>query len=214
MTVSLPIQTITPKPEEAGADRGPEALRTRLLDLAKGAFAAEGLHRTTMDDVARLAGCSKKTIYKVFDSKEALFEAVLHSFHGTFLAVQVKETLPPEAALRDFLLRIADVMLEDKALALQRIAVAEASRGFTVTRPESPDGKPIMALEIYLDKLERQGSHDFGGPQSGAKMLIGMALGAFHQHSLINMIPRIEQNELEAHVTRAVAIFLRGGRRD
>jgi AcrR family transcriptional regulator len=51
--------------------------RDRLLDVARQAFAAEGLS-VSLDDIARRAGVGAGTLYRHFPTKEALFEAVVH----------------------------------------------------------------------------------------------------------------------------------------
>jgi AcrR family transcriptional regulator len=49
----------------------------RVLDAAFEAVATFGLSRLTMDDVARLAGVSRQTVYRYFDSKDALILALV-----------------------------------------------------------------------------------------------------------------------------------------
>lgn len=51
--------------------------RDRLLQVARQAFAAEGLS-VSLDDIARRAGVGAGTLYRHFPTKEALFEAVVH----------------------------------------------------------------------------------------------------------------------------------------
>ena len=47
------------------------------MQAAAGAFIAHGFAGTSMDDVAAAAGITKLIVYRHFDSKEALYEAVL-----------------------------------------------------------------------------------------------------------------------------------------
>ena len=49
----------------------------QILDGARQVFLASGFDGTSMNDVARVAGVSKGTLYVYFDSKEALFEALI-----------------------------------------------------------------------------------------------------------------------------------------
>ena len=49
----------------------------RILEAARGSFLAHGFARTTMDDLARELGMSKKTLYRFFPSKEALVDAMI-----------------------------------------------------------------------------------------------------------------------------------------
>ena len=51
--------------------------RMRILDAARDAFIAHGFAGTTMDDLARELGMSKKTLYRFFASMEAIAEALV-----------------------------------------------------------------------------------------------------------------------------------------
>jgi AcrR family transcriptional regulator len=61
------------KPLRADARRN----RERVLDVARTAFATEGL-AVSLDEIARRAGVGPGTLYRHFATKEALFEAVVH----------------------------------------------------------------------------------------------------------------------------------------
>ncbi|MCV7104042.1 TetR/AcrR family transcriptional regulator [Mycobacterium palustre] len=52
--------------------------RTRVLDVAYQAFAAEGLS-VPIDEIARRAGVGAGTVYRHFPTKEALFAAVIEN---------------------------------------------------------------------------------------------------------------------------------------
>lgn len=58
-----------------------QAMETRLkiIESAERAFSIRGVARTTLADIAELAGVTRGAIYWHFQSKEALFNAVLHS---------------------------------------------------------------------------------------------------------------------------------------
>jgi AcrR family transcriptional regulator len=49
----------------------------RVLDGALACVARVGLGKTTLDDVAREAGCARATVYRCFPGKRALFAAAL-----------------------------------------------------------------------------------------------------------------------------------------
>ncbi|MGD6748079.1 TetR/AcrR family transcriptional regulator [Streptomyces sp. BH106] len=59
-----------------GAD-DTDDVTVRLLDAAYEQFCRMGIKRSTMADVARLAGVSRITVYRRFDTKEALVEHVV-----------------------------------------------------------------------------------------------------------------------------------------
>lgn len=67
----------TPRPSRAVGDDAKEQRREEILTAAKATFAAKGFHATTIGDVAKAAGVSYGSIYWYFDSKDALFHALM-----------------------------------------------------------------------------------------------------------------------------------------
>ena len=59
--------------------RRPEARPDEILDAAFAVFGETGFARAKIDDVARLAGVSKGTVYLYFDSKESLFREMVRA---------------------------------------------------------------------------------------------------------------------------------------
>ena len=56
--------------------------RAAILRAAATAFAARGFAATSMDDVAAAAGVTRLIVYRHFESKEALYIAVLEHVYG------------------------------------------------------------------------------------------------------------------------------------
>jgi AcrR family transcriptional regulator len=69
------------KPLRADAARN----RTKVLEVAYEAFAAEGLD-VPIDEIARRAGVGAGTVYRHFPTKEALFEAIATDRFGRIIA--------------------------------------------------------------------------------------------------------------------------------
>ena len=61
----------------APTDRQDRAKRRQIMDGARTVFLSEGFDGASMGEIARQAGVSKGTLYVYFDSKEALFEAIV-----------------------------------------------------------------------------------------------------------------------------------------
>jgi AcrR family transcriptional regulator len=59
--------------------RRPEARPEEILDAAMSVFGECGFARTKIEDVARLAGVSKGTVYLYYDSKESLFREMVRA---------------------------------------------------------------------------------------------------------------------------------------
>jgi AcrR family transcriptional regulator len=62
---------------EAVHEEAESAKRRQILDGARAVFLARGFDATSMGEIAREAGVSKGTLYVYFDSKEALFQAIV-----------------------------------------------------------------------------------------------------------------------------------------
>ena len=59
---------------------GAAAQRVRIVDAVLACIGSQGLAKTTLDDVARAAGCSRATVYRVFPGgKEALLTAAVET---------------------------------------------------------------------------------------------------------------------------------------
>lgn len=50
----------------------------RILDAAALLFVEQGIGRPGMEDIARAAGCSRATVYRYFENKQALLRAFVH----------------------------------------------------------------------------------------------------------------------------------------
>ncbi len=53
--------------------------RQKLVDVARQLFAKNGLENTTMNDIAKASGKSRRTLYTYFKSKEEVYYAVIES---------------------------------------------------------------------------------------------------------------------------------------
>jgi AcrR family transcriptional regulator len=70
-------------------------IRERIINACRGLTLNQGLRRFTMDALASQAGVSKRTVYRYFDSKEAVIEATLDDFMQR-TAAEVKQMLMGE----------------------------------------------------------------------------------------------------------------------
>ena len=203
-------QNINSPPREDGPETAPT--RARIIAAAEAAFLADGFHATTMDAIARRAGCSKKTIYKLFASKEDLFFGLLERMKDEVCQVLVDRSKPPEAALIEFLEESGRFILRESAVSTLRMLLAEYTRSPALLAAAEGRGAGTarLALEGYLEDLERSGGYEIGSPGDAARMLMGMAVGAFHHEMLIGVTPSVPSEALRYRIVRAVRIFLRG----
>lgn len=102
----------------------------RVLRAAFITFGERGFDKTSMDDVAELAGTTKRTVYAHFKNKESLFRESIGQATEWFLA-ELPALDPkgdPEAELVRFASRFSDLSTWVGPVRLQRVVIAEAER--------------------------------------------------------------------------------------
>jgi AcrR family transcriptional regulator len=120
-----------PKPMRSDARRN----RERLLEVARAAFAADGL-AVPLDEIARRAGVGPGTLYRHFPAKEALFEAVLQDRLQSLAdeAGELSDAPDPGAALLGFIDRlVAEAALKRDLVDALASAGTELSAGLAET---------------------------------------------------------------------------------
>jgi AcrR family transcriptional regulator len=102
-----------------------------ILAAALRVFAETGFSRARLEDVAREAGVSKATLYLYFDSKQAIFEALVRS--AVVPNVERLEALVAAAQgssadlLRTLVQAIARAVIESELSAFPKLIIAEAA---------------------------------------------------------------------------------------
>jgi len=118
----------TEKPRQRRKDARP----TEIIDAGLLEFAERGFAATRLEDVATRAGIVKGTIYRYFESKEALFEAALKSrIAPIFLdIVPMVEAFPGSTAdlIRHLVQQFYRELFGSDVRILVRIIITEGSR--------------------------------------------------------------------------------------
>lgn len=100
-----------------------------LVEAAFALFTEQGFAKTRLSDVAKRAGVSKATIYRYFENKEALFEAVIDDAVAPRFAearVLVEAYEGSSADLLRMFLNVARHALDGPLPALIKLIVAES----------------------------------------------------------------------------------------
>src|SRR6516165_11145685 len=108
--------------------RSDDETRTIIFDAARHQFAVSGFAATNMDGVARRAGISTKTLYRLIPNKAALLEAMVTKRLDEFVStirLRACEGRDVESALQEALLACAELPLNGDLIALQRMVLAE-----------------------------------------------------------------------------------------
>lgn len=105
----------------------PDTRRAQLLDASRQVFAERGYHRASVSDIIAAAGVARGTFYNYFESKRAVFRAVLEDVMDAVAgAVQpIDVTAPIPAQVEDNLDRLVMALTEHGDVA--RVLFAEAA---------------------------------------------------------------------------------------
>jgi AcrR family transcriptional regulator len=187
----------------AGYFPGPER-RRQILAGAKRVFAARGYHETNISHICDDLGIARGTLYQYFDSKKAVFAAIVEDLLERVRAAVASESVPPIAPGT----RIsAEVIIAFTAASLRRVLGAafedEASLRILVREAVGLDVEIDAILraidEITVDRLakdilagKRAGIlRDDVEPRSAALFVIGgiqkLALDALSQKGSIDL---------------------------
>lgn len=103
--------------------------REAVLDAAESLFLSKSFEATTLNDVVKKSGGSLATIYKLFGTKEQLLVGVLsrQGPSGVNIVRNVRrQSLPPSELLRTILTRLRRRFLNDRAIAMTKIIIAQS----------------------------------------------------------------------------------------
>ncbi len=88
-----------------GLDATIESLsaRERLLNAARACYEHKGIAKTTMEDIAREAGVTRRTVYRHFGSHSEVLSGVVQREANRFWA-ELQQHLPPVESFQAFIL--------------------------------------------------------------------------------------------------------------
>ena len=219
-----------------------EARREAILTAAKAVFEEVGFEQATMSEITARVGGSKATLYRYFDSKEALFsELVLRSAqeHDGQLAdlfpkqfcTTMDQDLPPDAmevlalldpdqevevSLRGFGERVIRTFFTPQKLAIRRMVIAAAGNNPEVGKTfyENGPGKGMKLMASYFEGVMKAGKLRMADPDVAAAQFRGLLDCELEERGLMNALSPLDDARVVATVARAVDTFMRAYRPD
>ena len=204
-----------------GADVKPETLsatkRRDILRAANDVFLAQGYLAANMDEIATAAAVSKPTIYKHFGNKKALFEEIIKGrVDGLFSPLY--DALSAGGSVGDVLTAFAreyiDLVLRPTSLALYRVVVFEAGHNDELGLNSYRVGGAVTIQRIadFLRDHAKPTQLEISDPMIAAEHFIGLLTGHLQLRALLGVDPEPSSKRREAHISAAVAAFLRAYR--
>jgi AcrR family transcriptional regulator len=198
--------------------RSDEETRALILETARHEFAQSGYASTSMENVARSAGVSTKTLYRLVPNKAALFEAMVSERIEQFVSVVKLRACnggDVEEALTEALMICAELMLDGDVILLQRVLLADSEKFPDIS--ETFFHKAITptqnALASWLRAQHKRGRIEIDDPDTAAGMLLGMLAMQPQRSVMFGHRPPPTKEEREERARTCAKLFLRGCRR-
>jgi AcrR family transcriptional regulator len=204
---------VTPKrnPERGGAD----PRRAAMLSAAFEAFVEHGVSGATTEEIARRARVSKREIYRIFGSKEALFaEIVRERGRSMQQGLELAAAASVETALdtierfgREFL----GLLTEPSTIAVYRMAIAESTRLPELGRQLDVQGRETVreALHHWLVDARRRAVLPVSDPERAADSLLATLQGDLPLRLMLGTIQAPDAASIASRAAAARAAFQR-----
>lgn len=178
-----------------------------MLEVARGMFAQRGYRATTMDDVAALAGVTKRTLYAWHTDKAALFRACVLLGAERFPRITPLTGRGLSDALEDYILQLHAELVREDSYGMGTLFLREAN-----DFPELAASIQAAYREYLIDPLAaflRERGLEQPGSAQHTMLFVAMALAPLHNAMLIGA-PLPDAGDLAPHAQRCVTIFLSG----
>jgi TetR/AcrR family transcriptional regulator, mexJK operon transcriptional repressor len=189
-----------------------EARRLEIVRKAAALFIEKGYADVTMDEIVRIVGGSKATLYARFGGKEGLFETVIKE-----PCVDLKHVIDinPAGDIDSQLTQIARTflksVLDPEILELHRLMVS-IGKTFPAVAAFFYESGPDTAYEIvtlWMKKQQSAGKLGRGNPRQLAALFLDMLIGE-HQLASLTSPRRSSSKKIKQTVRAAVSLFLNG----
>lgn len=182
-----------------------------VLENALDLLVAGGEKALTTANIARASNCSKESLYKWFGDRDGLLAAMM-AFQGSKVGAGVGEVaLETSEAFKAFLNRFAfqllTVLSGDTSLALNRLAIGQASNDTSELGPLLiKNGRgAIQTKAIGFLKTARDMNYlEFADPEDTYHMLYGLIVRDSHVRLLLG--EKASTNELNFNAQAKLAI--------
>jgi AcrR family transcriptional regulator len=195
--------------------RPDDETRAIIFEASRHAFAESGFAATSMETVARRAGVSTKTLYRLVPNKSMLFAGMVSDRLDRFLSdvsLHAADHDDIEEALVAALIACADLALDDDVIALQRMLLWESEKFPETAQAFYRNGiqRTAVALAGWLDVQQERGLIRLADVREAAGMLIGMIIAEPQRAAIFGHEPLPSRDALAKRARTCAALFLHG----
>ena len=190
------------------------AKRHQILDGARKVFRSDGFDGASMNEIARVAGVSKGTLYVYFDSKEGLFEELIRAdkrLQTEQLLASFDDSKDIRSVLREFGENLMLHMFDGEALAQVRTIIGISGKLPQVGRAfyEAGPAFGIATLSGYLDRKVAGGLLAIDDTRFAAIQFVDMCQAGAIKARLFGVEVDMSPPRVRKLVDRACTIFMK-----
>jgi AcrR family transcriptional regulator len=195
--------------------RPDEETRNLIVEAARLEFQTKGYAGACVGDVAKRAGVSTKTLYRLIPNKADLFKEVVNERISRFMVdidAVVADAGAIEAALERILVSYGRLTLEAATIALTRLVLSESDRfpEIAATFYESAIMKTEKAMEAWLRSQCARGIITLEDPRIATEMLRGMMIFEPQRAAMLGMRTPPNDDEIVKRAKLCARIFVNG----
>jgi AcrR family transcriptional regulator len=189
------------------------AKRRQIMDGARTVFMAAGFDGASMNDIARVSGVSKGTLYVYFDSKERLFEALIREERrqqAERLTDFALEDDDVRGSLFKFGCRLIEMMSRPDTLAHVRTVIAASAKFPQLGRAFYEAGPCFGAnrLSTYMQRMNDEGVLRIADVERAAWQFLELCQAGTFKSLLFRMVDELTTAQIEGGVSAAVEVFM------
>jgi AcrR family transcriptional regulator len=189
------------------------AKRRQIMEGARTVFLASGFDGASMNDVARVSGVSKGTLYVYFESKEQLFEALIREERrqqAERLTDFELESDDVRGSLFKFGCRLIEMMSRPDTLAHVRTVIAASAKFPQLGRAFYEAGPCFGAnrLSTYMRRMNEEGVLRIADVERAGWQFLELCQAGTFKPLLFRMIDELTPAQIEAGVGGAVEVFM------
>lgn len=206
---------VTKRPRGRPQVRGDDETKAIVLSSARSRFLEAGYASACINDIAQNAGVSTKTVYRLFESKGEIFNAVIADRIARF-SVEVDQGLLKHTDLRhgleQILIAYGRLTLDPETIGINRLVMAEADRFPEIAT--SFYQRAIMTtnavFELWLRNQRDQGAIRIANISLASGFLRGMMTMEPQRAAILGQRQPPDDEEIKARATECAKIFLQG----
>lgn len=185
--------------------------REAIIDAALKTFLKYGYGATTIDEIVKIAGGSKATVYKHFKDKDDLFNTVADRLvkKGPILRMIDVEEDPSIALVVYAESRLKAIFFEQHTF-FRRLVIGESGRFPNIAQSyyETGPGYSHNQLRDYFIEQGKRGTLNIDDPELAASIFQGMLIHYLYLETLYSIKGKYSQTHLKKHAEKVVEKFM------